>query len=137
VASPEFQALKAAFDLWCALWFWPADQLDHAPLPTPFAAGELDDRGRQIAGELAARHRFFHWELEFPDVFNAQSRGFDAILGNPPWETLQAQQQGVLLHLSIRSIVVTASRRQLQSRRTVRAGHGRGAPQWLDYCVYF
>ncbi|MFY0538919.1 Eco57I restriction-modification methylase domain-containing protein [Nannocystis pusilla] len=31
--------------------------------------------------------RFFHWELEFPDVFTAPDAGFDAIVGNPPWET--------------------------------------------------
>ena len=33
--------------------------------------------------------RFFHWELEFPDVFRQTGAGFDAVLGNPPWETLQ------------------------------------------------
>lgn len=27
-----------------------------------------------------------HWELEFPDVFNAGRAGFDAILGNPSWD---------------------------------------------------
>ena len=88
-ASPEFMRLQEAFDLWCALWFWPADQLDHAPLPSQFAAGVLDDRAREITREVATRQRFFHWELEFPDVFNSASHGFDAILGNPPWETLQ------------------------------------------------
>ena len=35
---------------------------------------------------LAARKRFFHWEIEFPDVFCAPGSGFDAILGNPPWD---------------------------------------------------
>src|SRR6185436_17882044 len=29
---------------------------------------------------------FFHWELEFPDVFTEQGAGFDAIVANPPWE---------------------------------------------------
>ena len=89
VASAEFQQLKAAFDLWCALWFWPADKLDHAPLPTQFAAGAIDDEAHQIAQHVSQLHRFFHWELEFPDVFNIASHGFDAVLGNPPWETLQ------------------------------------------------
>src|SRR5690606_36893743 len=42
-----------------------------------------------IAERLAAEKRFFHWELEFPDVFRASDSGFDAVLGNPPWETLQ------------------------------------------------
>ena len=27
--------------------------------------------------------RFFHWPLEFPEVF--QEGGFDVVLGNPPW----------------------------------------------------
>jgi hypothetical protein len=40
---------------------------------------------------LAERHRFFHWPLEFPDVF-AQG-GFDVMLGNPPWERIKLQQQ--------------------------------------------
>lgn len=31
--------------------------------------------------------RFFHWELEFPEVFLDPERpGFDAVLGNPPWD---------------------------------------------------
>jgi hypothetical protein len=35
---------------------------------------------------VARQRRFFHWELEFPDVFTASRPGFDAMLGNPPWE---------------------------------------------------
>lgn len=35
------------------------------------------------AWELAETHRFFHWPLEFPDVF--ASGGFDVILSNPPF----------------------------------------------------
>ena len=41
--------------------------------------------GRWLDGE-----GFFHWELEFPDVFGAGRSGFDAVLGNPPWETAQS-----------------------------------------------
>ena len=34
-----------------------------------------------------ARERFFHWELEFPEIFVETDRpGFDAVLGNPPWD---------------------------------------------------
>ena len=28
---------------------------------------------------------FFHWPLEFPEVFVIGSRGFDAVIGNPPY----------------------------------------------------
>ena len=84
LGSQSWQQLKAAFDRWCACWFWPADRLDCAPLPAQFAQ-PLDDT-RAVAAELARAKRFFHWELEFPDVFQGSGAGFHAVLGNPPWE---------------------------------------------------
>ena len=87
LGAPAYQRLKTAMDLWCACWFWPGDAVDHAPLPSTLA--DPDPATRQIAEQIAATKRFFHWELEFPDVFHATSSGFDAVLGNPPWETLQ------------------------------------------------
>jgi hypothetical protein len=82
--NPRFHALKQRMDLWCALWFWPGEQIELAPLPSQF--GQPDDRTLRIADEVAARQRFFHWELEYPDVFTPARAGFDAVLGNPPWE---------------------------------------------------
>ena len=46
-----------------------------------------------IVRDLAENLRFFHWELEFPDVFIPERGGFDAIIGNPPWENLQPNPQ--------------------------------------------
>ena len=44
---------------------------------------------------LSAEFRFFHWHLEFPEVFGdpgapeagteGRGRGFSCMLGNPPW----------------------------------------------------
>ncbi len=82
--NPRFHALKARMDLWCALWFWPGDSIEHAPLPANF--DQPSEQALAIAIEVAARQRFFHWELEFPDVFTPARAGFDALLGNPPWE---------------------------------------------------
>jgi len=82
--NPRFHVLKARMDLWCALWFWPGNDLKHAPLPTNFA--QPSEQALAIAIEVAARQHFFHWELEFPDVFTPNRAGFDALLGNPPWE---------------------------------------------------
>jgi hypothetical protein len=83
--NPHYHALKARMDLWCAMWFWPGEQIDLAPLPSEFA--QPKDAVLAQANAVARQRRFFHWELEFPDVFTASQPGFDAILGNPPWET--------------------------------------------------
>jgi hypothetical protein len=83
-ASPHYQNLRAALDLWCAIWFWPAEKLAIAPTPLTFA--QPTPEALAISEELRRQIRFFHWELEFPDVFTANHAGFDALLGNPPWE---------------------------------------------------
>ena len=41
---------------------------------------------QQVARRIASQMRFFHWELEFPDVYQGVGSGFDAVLGNPPWD---------------------------------------------------
>ena len=46
-------------------------------------------KARKIINDLADRHRFFHWELEMNDAFTDSRRGFDCIVGNPPWEKIK------------------------------------------------
>ncbi len=43
------------------------------------------------ARELADARRAFHWPLEFPEVF-ADRKGFDAVVGNPPWEEVTVEE---------------------------------------------
>jgi hypothetical protein len=40
---------------------------------------------------LSEKYRFFHWELEFPDAFTKERRGFDLIVMNPPWDVLKPE----------------------------------------------
>ena len=84
LGSSDWQSLKEAMDRWCACWFWPANELDFAPLPTDFTDPSTETR--RISERVATEMRFFHWELEFPDVFREEGSGFSAVLGNPPWE---------------------------------------------------
>jgi hypothetical protein len=49
---------------------------------------ELDDQLQGAVRNLRAGLKGinpFHWELEFPEVFDRGSRGFDVIVGNPPF----------------------------------------------------
>jgi len=98
---------KTVADLWCAGWFG----VKTTSQPGTFGAlvDEVLGRGpvlpRHTSAPLlssvhaaAARERFFHWTLEFPEVFYSQDGrllpgpGFDAVVGNPPWETLRGDR---------------------------------------------
>src|SRR5260370_42224454 len=83
----DYQKVKRAFDEWCAAWFWPVDQLESVPTPSTFYTPS--NAACDVVDALASELRFFHWELEFPDVFARPEHGFDAILANPPWEIMK------------------------------------------------
>jgi hypothetical protein len=134
-ASPEFRRLRDAFDLWCALWFWPTDLLDKVPLPTRFAAGEISDDTWAITHGIAEERRFFHWELEFPDVFNVTCGGFDAVLGNPPWDIAKPNSKEFFsafdpLYRSYGKQEAVQKQREYFGRDATIEG------QWLDHCAY-
>ena len=44
------------------------------------------------ARELGSEQGFLHWEVSFPGVWNHSSNGFDAIVGNPPWERIKFEE---------------------------------------------
>ncbi|WP_007514922.1 Eco57I restriction-modification methylase domain-containing protein [Pseudofrankia saprophytica] len=47
-----------------------------------------------VAADIAQTQGFFHWELEFPQVFTRG--GFDLQVGNPPWVRPDWDEAGVL-----------------------------------------
>jgi len=48
-----------------------------------------------MANEIAESRRFFHWQLEFADIFR-KGGGFDLVLGNPPWIRVEWEEGAVL-----------------------------------------
>ena len=80
--------LKNLADLQVAQFFIPKTNANkeklttHSQYMTYLKQGnQILDRGASLA--LSSEKRFFHWFLEFPEVF--QNGGFDCILGNPPF----------------------------------------------------
>jgi hypothetical protein len=100
---------KRVADLWCARWFAPDSQalaalfatLSDSILTGRSALPEATTRmPLDIAESTARARRFFHWELEFPEVFfdaageRRPEGGFDAVVGNPPWDMVRADPTG-------------------------------------------
>jgi len=121
-AQSEESAERLAFDLWTAAFFWPLEAESDGrtarerasagiearrgerrqPLPPTtqdvfqaLATPRLvDERMKDFTRKLRDQHRFFHWELEFPEIFGPGGQGgFDVVLGNPPWERQQFEEK--------------------------------------------
>lgn len=87
-----------ACNIWTAAYFHHYTQVNDPSAPTSDKLKTylktptgIDGRVVGNATSLALEHKFFHWPLEFPDVF--EKGGFDVMLGNPPWERIKLQQQ--------------------------------------------
>src|SRR5207237_124395 len=44
------------------------------------------------SAKVAAEQHFFHWPLEYPEVFVRDRSGFDVVLANPPWDKLKVER---------------------------------------------
>lgn len=110
VLEPTRRPLLLASDVWCAKLFldngWAATPNQYQDLlltlDTPPKLDELAAKPWMQASLKTARDESvncFHWQLEFPEVFfNASGLrdggGFDAIVGNPPYDVLSDLETG-------------------------------------------
>lgn len=84
-------------DAWCAAFAWvkrpdaPPAIVDRSfrDLRERGPAGILPDTLKEIE-RLREEHRFFHWHLEFPEVF--RRGGFSCVVTDPPWDTIDRHE---------------------------------------------
>jgi hypothetical protein len=97
----ELIPYKQALDIWVSYYFGNSNAFQFLSLfgndvlPTLKGEREVEEKYKQAiesARELWKKNRFFHWDLEFPEVFVdlyernwAKNPGFDAVIGNPPY----------------------------------------------------
>lgn len=80
---------EAAADLWTAQFFIPLTSATarNACTTDEFLRFAIDKQKKPLqvaeAQAKALQNRFFHWHLEFPEIF--AEGGFDVIIGNPPF----------------------------------------------------
>ena len=60
------------------------------PLPTYYR--QLSADFKTEVKRMAEEQRFFHWCVEFPEVF-AANKGFDVMCGNPPWDKIKVEDK--------------------------------------------
>ena len=60
------------------------------PLPTFYR--QLSADFKTEVKRMADEQRFFHWCVEFPEVF-AANKGFDVMCGNPPWDKIKVEDK--------------------------------------------
>lgn len=80
-------------DLWRGRWGNPVHVLTGVVPVTEQRLGRILDRMKAIIAE----ERFFHWQLACPGLWpegdgEHYGGGFDAVIGNPPWDRVKLQQ---------------------------------------------
>ncbi|MGA5066380.1 Eco57I restriction-modification methylase domain-containing protein [Streptomyces exfoliatus] len=114
--SPAYRDALHIANAWCAAFMW--EKTDTAPVPVTQGifkalqsqedeeAGAPEETHREIV-RLSREYRFFHWHLEFPEIFNVPedpaaegvdpvtgwAGGFSCVLGNPPWDKVDFEDK--------------------------------------------
>ncbi len=90
--------LRSVFDLWAAEPLGLEGARHTLETHADAIVARDDGRTTEIATVMAeasgtaAQYRFFHWPLEFPNVFHRERPGFDVVVGNPPWNEVTIEE---------------------------------------------
>ena len=146
VSSSDYKSGRLLADAWCAAFVWKKTPEFDFPVteevfraiesnPHSLAPWMLDEIQR-----LAKHYKFFHWHLEFPDVFtaapdaanpNGWTGGFDCILGNPVWERVKLQEQEFF---ATRAPEIATAANAAARKKLIAALPDANPPLWTEWC---
>lgn len=95
--SGDYRYAQQVADAWCAAFVWPKRSIASDALTTETLRrlhenpDALAPEQREETERITGGYQFFHWYLEFPEVF--ANGGFDCVLGNPPWEHTELKEK--------------------------------------------
>lgn len=93
LSAVQTEDMNVIHELWRGRWGNPIPVVTGAVPVTDQRLGRTLDRMRA----LMAEEQFFHWQLACPGVWpegdgEHQDGGFDAVIGNPPWDRVKLEQ---------------------------------------------
>lgn len=99
--NEEYVLLKTAADLYTATFFVKKDKDNELKIPSTKDLFDIkrklpEDSAkkgiREEAVNISKQYKFFHWKIEFPEIFQ-RGTGFDCVLGNPPWDRVKLAEK--------------------------------------------
>lgn len=99
--NKDYLKNKIACDLYTAAFFATKTKTNHTKVPLSEDIFDVQKENaenpmrsgiREEAVRLSNLYKFFHWKIEFPEVFQ-RGTGFDCVLGNPPWDRVKLQEK--------------------------------------------
>lgn len=106
--SKAYLSLKQQADAYCSAYFWPLTHESILPITQGMfreiskVQDNIEAQLRKQIIDITNENKFFHWHLEFPEIFMNNNKqynvdtgwygGFSVVLGNPPWERVKLQE---------------------------------------------
>ena len=111
--------------------------LGRAEVPTERPEGARFAELLQMARQLIIEERFLNWQAAFPGVWEnwesaRLSGGFDAVIGNPPWDRMKLQQ---VEWFATRRREIALAPRAADRRQMIATLEQEGDPLAQDYAV--
>ena len=118
----------------------PQSTLDFTPERDRYGQVDIDALVAALptlkaAQQVSQAQHFFHWELEFADQFKAR-KGFDLVLGNPPWIKVEWNEQALLSDFDPRFAIRRLSAQETaQQRQAVFIATPAARADYVDECI--